>query len=87
MPGRVVDGNDVIAVYEVTLEAVERARRGEGPTFIEARTYRWLDHGMYYLGPYRPKEEVEEWKKRCPIKRLKESQYSLGEQKRFIKYY
>ncbi|MEM0361203.1 MAG: thiamine pyrophosphate-dependent dehydrogenase E1 component subunit alpha [Sulfolobales archaeon] len=72
MPGVVVDGNDVLAVYDVTLKAVERARRGEGPTLIEARTYRWLDHGMYYLGKYRPDEEVMMWKQRCPIKLLKE---------------
>jgi len=78
MPGKVVDGNDVIAVYEVALEAVERARGGGGPTFIEARTYRWLDHGMYYLGPYRPKEEVEAWKQKCPIRRLKERLLSEG---------
>jgi len=70
MPGIVVDGMDVIAVYKETLEAVNRARRGEGPTFIEARTYRFLDHGMYYVGEYRSKEEVEEWKKRDPIKLL-----------------
>jgi pyruvate dehydrogenase E1 component alpha subunit len=72
IPGKVVDGNDVLAVYEVALEAVERARRGGGPTFIEARTYRWLDHGMYYLGKYRPDEEVLAWKQRCPIKLFKE---------------
>ncbi len=78
IPGKVVDGNDVIEVYKTTLEAVERARRGEGPTLIEARTYRWLDHGMYYLGPYRPKEEVEAWKQRCPIKRLKDLLLSKG---------
>jgi len=78
MPGKVVDGNDVIAVYEATLEAVARARRGEGPTFIECRTYRWLDHGMYYLGPYRPVEEVELWKMKCPIKKFKHRLLSEG---------
>jgi len=71
MPGKIVDGNDVIAVYEATLEAVARAKRGEGPTFIECRTYRWLDHGMYYIGDYRPKEEVALWKMRDPIERFK----------------
>jgi pyruvate dehydrogenase E1 component alpha subunit len=70
IPGIVVDGMDVLAVYKETVKAVERARRGEGPTFIEARTYRFLDHGMYYVGEYRTKEEVEEWKKRDPIKLL-----------------
>lgn len=71
MPGAVVDGMDVIAVYNTALKAVERARHGEGPSFIEARTYRFLDHGMYYVGEYRAKEEVEEWKKLDPIKKLR----------------
>ncbi|MEM1983223.1 MAG: thiamine pyrophosphate-dependent dehydrogenase E1 component subunit alpha [Sulfolobales archaeon] len=78
IPGVVVDGNDVIAVYKTTLEAVNRARRGEGPTLIEARTYRWLDHGMYYLGKYRSENEVSMWRQRCPIKILKERLVSEG---------
>jgi pyruvate dehydrogenase E1 component alpha subunit len=69
IPGVSVDGNDVIAVYEATSEAVERARKGLGPTLIECKTYRWLGH---YVGDpsttYRRKEEVEEWKKRDPLK-------------------
>ena len=69
IPGVSVDGNDVIAVYEATSEAVERARKGLGPTLIECKTYRWLGH---YVGDpsttYRTKEEVEEWKKRDPLK-------------------
>lgn len=77
MLGISVDGNDVIAVYEVTREAIERARKGEGPTFIECKTYRWLDHGFYFLGKYRPDEEVELWKRRCPIRMFKEK--LLGE--------
>lgn len=71
MPGIVVDGMDVIAVYQASLKVVERARKGEGPSFIEARTYRYLDHGMYYVGEYRTKEEIEQWKKRDPIDRLR----------------
>jgi pyruvate dehydrogenase E1 component alpha subunit len=78
MPGVAVDGNDVLAVYKATLEAVNRARRGEGPTLIEARTYRWLDHGMYYLGKYRPDEEVLAWKQRCPIKMFREKLLKEG---------
>jgi len=77
-PGVVVDGNDVMAVYEVTQEAVERARRGEGPTLIECKTYRWRGHFEGDPTPYRSDEELEEWKKKCPIKRLKEQLISLG---------
>ncbi|MCS7108806.1 MAG: thiamine pyrophosphate-dependent dehydrogenase E1 component subunit alpha [Sulfolobales archaeon] len=72
MPGVVVDGNDVIAVYNAAAAAVNRARKGEGPTLIEARTYRWLDHGMYYLGKYRPEDEVVMWKQKCPIRTLRD---------------
>jgi len=72
IPGKVVDGNDVLEVYNTVLEAKERAIRGEGPSFLECRTYRWFDHGMYFIGKYRSEEEIEEWKKKDPIKRLKE---------------
>jgi pyruvate dehydrogenase E1 component alpha subunit len=73
MPGVVVDGNDAVAVYEASLKAVKRARAGEGPTLIECKTYRWRGHheGDPNLGArYRDREEIEQWKKRCPIKRL-----------------
>jgi len=72
MPGFEVDGNDVTAVYEVAGQAVRRARAGEGPTLIECRTYRTRAHaeGMGDFG-YRTREQVEEWKERCPIARLK----------------
>jgi len=72
IPGVVVDGNDVLAVYEVTQEAVERARKGEGPTLIECKTYRHKGHSRVDPARYRPKEEVEEWLAKDPIKRLKE---------------
>jgi len=68
IPGVVVEGNDVLAVYENVKKAVERARGGNGPTLIECKTYRYFGH---YLGDpevYRSKEEVEEWRKRDPIK-------------------
>ncbi len=69
MPGVVVDGMDAIAMYEVTSEAVKRARAGGGPTLIEAKTYRFYDHvgvkGMRIR--YRTDEEVEEAKLRDPI--------------------
>lgn len=58
------DGYDPIAVYETTLEAVERARAGGGPTFIEAMTYRLVGHMIGDTEPYRTKEEVAEWRKR-----------------------
>lgn len=68
-PGVTVDGMDVMAVYEATKEAVARARRGEGPTLIEAKTYRFFGHsrGDPQFGPYRTKEEVEQWRKRDPL--------------------
>jgi len=70
IPGVTVDGMDAEAVYNVVEEAVARARRGEGPTLIEAKTYRFAGH--YYGDPaaYRPKEEVEEWLKKDPITTL-----------------
>jgi acetoin:2,6-dichlorophenolindophenol oxidoreductase subunit alpha len=62
-----VDGYDPVAVYETTREAVERARRGAGPTFIEALTYRLVGHMIGDSEVYRTKEEVAEWRKRDPI--------------------
>jgi pyruvate dehydrogenase E1 component alpha subunit len=70
MPGVVVDGNDVLAVYEATLEAVERARGGGGPSLIEGKTYRWKGHSKSDQERYRTKEEIEAWKERCPIRRF-----------------
>jgi pyruvate dehydrogenase E1 component alpha subunit len=73
IPGVRVDGNDVLKVYEATLEAVSRARAGGGPTLIEAMTYRWREHVGpnydYNLG-YRSKQELEEWLEKCPVKRV-----------------
>jgi TPP-dependent pyruvate/acetoin dehydrogenase alpha subunit len=72
IPGVVVDGMDAIAVHEVVSEAVKRARAGEGPTLVEAKTYRFYDHvgvkGMRIA--YRTEEEVEEHRKRDPIPML-----------------
>lgn len=71
LPGVVVDGQDVDAVYEVMTTAVARARAGEGPTLIEAKTYRFDEHnvGLYVPGePYRSRSEIEEYKQaRDPI--------------------
>ncbi len=79
IPGVVVDGQDVVAVYQATLEAVERARRGEGPTFIEAKTYRYYGHSRSDPKRYRTKEEEREWReKRDPIKLFKERLIRVG---------
>ena len=72
IPGVTVDGNDVLAIAEAFAKAAERARAGEGPTLIECKTYRWMGHWTGDPQPYRTREEVEEWKKKCPIKRLRE---------------
>jgi pyruvate dehydrogenase E1 component alpha subunit len=78
IPGVVVDGNDVLAVYEATVKAVERARKGEGPTLIECKTYRHKGHSRVDPAKYRPKEEVEEWLAKDPIKRFKEKLLQEG---------
>ncbi|MBL8583764.1 MAG: thiamine pyrophosphate-dependent dehydrogenase E1 component subunit alpha, partial [Rhizobiaceae bacterium] len=72
VPGETIDGNDVVAVYAAIDEAVARARAGEGPTLIEAITYRHGDHSMRANLPgYRQDEEVERWKAMDPILRCK----------------
>jgi len=71
IPGVVVDGNDVVAVYEAAREAVERARSGKGPTLMECKTYRHKGHSRFDPATYRPKEEVEKWVKRDSITRFR----------------
>lgn len=71
MPGVVVDGNDVLAVYGKVSKAVERARAGKGPTLIECKTYRYRGHYEGDPEVYRKKEEVEAWKKRDPLRKFK----------------
>jgi len=73
MPGITIDGNDVLAVYQTSGEAIQRARAGEGPTLVEYKTYRWRGH--YEGDPnqgrrYRTLEEIQMWMKKCPIKRF-----------------
>lgn len=70
MPGTVVDGNDVLAVYTAVAEAVDRARAGEGPSLIECKTYRWKGHSKSDQERYRTREEVAAWKKKDPISRF-----------------
>lgn len=67
MPGVVVDGNDVEACLEVGEVAVRRARDGDGPTLVQADTYRWYGHHMGDIAPYRASEEVTTWKARDPL--------------------
>jgi pyruvate dehydrogenase E1 component alpha subunit len=67
MPGVVVDGMDVTAVYQVAGEAIARGRRGEGPTLIECKTYRLVGHSRSDPRTYRTKEEESEWQARDPL--------------------
>lgn len=70
VPGVVVDGNDVFAVYEASAEGIKRAREGKGPTIVECKTYRHRGHFEGDPGTYKPKEEQEEWVKKDPIPRF-----------------
>jgi len=77
-PGVVVDGNDLLAVYQATQQAINRARKGDGPTLIECKTYRWLGHNFNDPELYRKAEEKEAWKQKCPVKRFEESLKGRG---------
>ena len=78
IPGVEVDGNDIVAVHLAVREAVTRARAGEGPTLIEALTYRVLGHWVADPANYRSNEEVEEWKKKDPIEHLEKDLIAKG---------
>lgn len=78
IPGVKVDGNDVLVVYEAARTAVERARAGKGPTLIECKTYRHKGHSRVDSAKYRPKEEVEEWLGKDPIKRFRQAMLGNG---------
>jgi TPP-dependent pyruvate/acetoin dehydrogenase alpha subunit len=78
MPGLSVDGQDVDAMYEAVAAAVRRARAGEGPTLIEAKTYRFRGHSRTDPGKYRPAGELEHWKQRDPIDLLGADLASAG---------
>ena len=67
MPALRADGMDIVAVHETTKDAVARVRAGQGPVFVEYRTYRFRAHSMFDAELYRQKAEVEEWKTRGPI--------------------
>ena len=68
--GQRVDGNDVLAVYEATRAAVERARAGEGPTLLECVTYRWHGHMEGESVAYRDPAEIAAWREKCPVERF-----------------
>lgn len=70
IPGVIVDGNDVLAVYKVTKEAADRARAGEGPTLIECKTMRVRGHSEHDDASYVPRELIEEWLKKDPVARF-----------------
>jgi TPP-dependent pyruvate/acetoin dehydrogenase alpha subunit len=78
MPGLVVDGNDVEAVYEVAGQAIARARQGQGPTLIECKTYRLCGHSRSDPRTYRSKEEEALWETKDPIARLGERLKASG---------
>jgi len=78
IPGKTVDGNDVRAVYEAVREAVARARRGQGPTLIECKTYRYRGHFEGDPQTYKTKEEVGEWMKKDPIPRFRKQLIEMG---------
>jgi 2-oxoisovalerate dehydrogenase E1 component len=78
IPGEAVDGMDVLAVRGAVAKAVERARRGEGPTLIEAKTYRWYGHSHSDPRAYRTRDEEAAWKERDPITVLKSNMQTVG---------
>jgi pyruvate dehydrogenase E1 component alpha subunit len=67
MPAEIIDGNDVVVVHESVARAAERARKGDGPTLIEAQTYRHFGHSRADPAKYRPADEVERWMKHDPL--------------------
>jgi acetoin:2,6-dichlorophenolindophenol oxidoreductase subunit alpha len=79
IPGVIVDGQDAEAVYAVVRTAVERARAGEGPTLIEAKTYRYMGHSRTDPATYRPEGELEQWKQRDPIDILSQRMIDDGQ--------
>jgi len=78
MPGEMVDGNDVAAVYVAAKQAIARARAGEGPTFLEFKTMRMHGHSEHDPAKYVPRELLEEWKERDPILKAEQLLQALG---------
>lgn len=78
MPGEIVDGNDVAAVYEASRRAVAKARAGEGPTFLEFKTMRMHGHSEHDPAKYVPRELLEEWKQKDPILKAERLLVQMG---------
>ena len=78
IPGVIVDGNNFAEMAEASFQATERARAGEGPTLIEAKTYRTRGHSRSDRNRYRAREEIEAWKARDPIARFEAEIVALG---------
>ncbi|HCI04389.1 TPA: dehydrogenase [Patescibacteria group bacterium] len=70
MKGYLVDGNNVLDVNKIAKELIDNARNGDGPSLLEARTFRWCVHVQHYNETLKRKEELINWQKRCPIKNL-----------------
>ena len=84
IPGVVVDGMDVTAVYEAAVKAVKQAREGKGPTLIECKTYRWQGHHVGDPATYRKRRsetEKEDWMARCPVATLRKEMIESGKAK------
>ena len=77
IPGKSVDGNDIFEVYRETLEA-RKIARNEGPILLVLNTYRIMGHSKSDAGAYRAKEEVEEWKRKDPIRRMRKGSSRTG---------
>ena len=78
IPGSTVDGNSVQEVHDVVAAAVARARAGEGPTLVEALTYRWKGHSKSDKNLYRTREEIDEWRARDPVARFEQAVLTAG---------
>ena len=78
IPGEIVDGMNIFAVKEIVGYAVERARKKEGPSLIECKTYRYYGHSRSDPRKYRTKEEEQEWREKCPIMQFKKKAQELN---------
>jgi pyruvate dehydrogenase E1 component alpha subunit len=78
MPGEIVDGNDILAVWDASTRAIQRARAGEGPTLIECKTFRMTGHSAHDDAGYVPPELFEFWEERDPINRFERFLTSRG---------
>jgi pyruvate dehydrogenase E1 component alpha subunit len=78
IPGEVVDGNDILAVYDAAKRACDRARAGEGPSLVEFKTFRMTGHSAHDDAGYVPPELFEEWKQKDPIPRFERALIEEG---------